>query len=99
MILLRVLAFILGFVLLAETWLSAIKTLVLPRSARDPITGFVFRSMRWLFNIRLKRARTYPRARPHPGLLRSIQPAGAAAHLAVHLQSGLHRDVLGTWCG
>lgn len=59
MILLRVLAFILGIALLAEAWLSAIKTLVLPRSARDPITGFVFRSMRWLFNIRLKRASTY----------------------------------------
>ncbi len=59
MIVLRVLAFILGFALLAEAWLSAIKTLVLPRSARDPIAGFVFRSIRWLFNIRLKRARTY----------------------------------------
>jgi hypothetical protein len=59
MILLRVLAFILGLALLAEAWLSAIKTLVLPRSARDPITGFVFRSMRWLFNIRLKRVSTY----------------------------------------
>lgn len=59
MILLRVFAFVLGFALVAEAWLSAIKTFVLPRSARDPITGFVFRTMRWLFNLWLKRARTY----------------------------------------
>jgi hypothetical protein len=59
LVLLRAVAFILGFILVAETWLSAIKTFVLPRSARDPLTGFVFGSMRWLFNIRLKRVKTY----------------------------------------
>lgn len=59
MILLRIAAFILGFLLVAEAWLSAIKTFVLPRSARDPLTGLVFRSMRRVFNIPLKRAKSY----------------------------------------
>jgi hypothetical protein len=59
MILFRILIFFLGAILTGITILSAVKTFVLPRGADDPITRFLFRSIRRLFNLRLKRATTY----------------------------------------
>lgn len=52
-------AFIAGLIIIVGTVASAIRTFVLARSARDPIVSMVFRSMRWLFNLRLKRLKTY----------------------------------------
>jgi hypothetical protein len=43
--LLRVLVFLSGLVIVAGTVLSAMQTFVLPRSARDPLTRVVFRTM------------------------------------------------------
>lgn len=49
MIVLRVLAFILGVVIVAVTLRSAIRTFVLPRSANDPMSRVVFLVMRRVF--------------------------------------------------
>src|SRR3990172_8577916 len=51
--LLRAAVFLAGVVLVVSALLSAVRTFVLPRSARDPITRFVFRSLRRLFDLRL----------------------------------------------
>ena len=54
-----------GLAILVGTWtvfsvlMSALKTFVLPRSARDGITRRTFRTMRALFNLRLRKADTY----------------------------------------
>jgi hypothetical protein len=40
---------------------SAIETLVLPRSAPDLVARIVFRSTRWLFELRVRRAKSYAR--------------------------------------
>ncbi len=47
---LRVLAFVLGVVLVVATLRSAIRTFVLPRSANDPLTRYIFLAMRALFS-------------------------------------------------
>ena len=56
---LRIIAFILGALLVIFTLLSAIKTLVLPRAIQDRITGSTFRAMRWIFTISLRWATAY----------------------------------------
>ncbi len=58
-IVLRVVAFGLGVELVLSAVLSALRTFVLPRSAPDPITRFVFRTIRYLFHLRVKRLKTY----------------------------------------
>jgi hypothetical protein len=55
----RFLVFILGLAIVAGTLYSAIETFVLPRSANDPLTRVVFLSIRRLFDLRTKRARSY----------------------------------------
>ncbi len=55
----RLLLFVLGAVTVAGTLLSAIRTFVLPRSANDRLTRVVFRTMRRLFDLRLRGTRTY----------------------------------------
>jgi len=55
----RVLIFVLGVAIVAVTVLSAIRTFVLPRSANDALTRVVFLTMRRLFDLRLRRARSY----------------------------------------
>jgi len=55
----RFIVFIAGMLLVADTLFSEIKTFVLPRSAPDPLTRFVFIYIRHLFNILLHRAKTY----------------------------------------
>jgi hypothetical protein len=57
--LVRLFAFLLGLCLVAWAVFSAIQTFVLPRSAPDVITRAVFLFMRRVFDLRLKRARTY----------------------------------------
>jgi len=56
---LRLIAFAVGLSLISYTLFSAIRTFVLPRSARDLLTGLVFRNMRRLFDLRTKKAQTY----------------------------------------
>lgn len=51
--------FFLGLAIVAGTLYSAIETFVLPRSANDPLTRLVFLSIRRLFDLRTKRARSY----------------------------------------
>jgi hypothetical protein len=57
--LVRVVAFLAGLALVLFTLYSAIETFVLPRSANDPLTRVVFLSIRWIFNLRTGRARSY----------------------------------------
>ena len=59
MILVKAAAFVLGASIVVATLLSAIQTLVLPRSAPNRLTRTVFKSSRRVFNLRLRRARTY----------------------------------------
>lgn len=59
MIILRMLVFALGVALVASTVLSAIRSFVLPRSAPDHLTQMVFWTVRAIFNLRLRRARSY----------------------------------------
>jgi len=55
----RAAGLIAGIALVASALLSAVRTFVLPRSARDPITRFVFRTLRRLFDLRLRFSRSY----------------------------------------
>src|SRR5437867_6752859 len=59
MIVVRVLVFILGFAVVVGTIISAMRTFVLPRSARDILTTAVFRTTGFLFGLRTKRASSY----------------------------------------
>jgi hypothetical protein len=59
MIFLHVLAFIFGAAIVVGTLYSAVETLVLPRSAPDPLTRVVFVCVRRLFDLRLRRAHSY----------------------------------------
>jgi hypothetical protein len=52
-------AILIGIYVVFSAVYSAIRTFVLPRSAPDPIIRFVFRRMRALFDIRLKKVTTY----------------------------------------
>lgn len=56
---LRVLLFACGLTIVLGVFLSAVRSFVLARSARDPITAFVFQNSRKLFNLRMRNARTY----------------------------------------
>lgn len=51
-VLVRVVAFAVGLAVAAFTVVSAVKTLVLPRGARDPLTTTVFIAVRRLFRLR-----------------------------------------------
>ncbi len=55
----RAISFLVGLAVVVFTLYSAIETFVLPRSANDPLTRFVFRVIRWFFDLRTKRARSY----------------------------------------
>ena len=58
-LILRILALILGTLLVCLTLFSAIRTLVLPRAIQDPITNFTFATVRWILNIPLRRSSNY----------------------------------------
>lgn len=55
----RVLLALAGFYIALYTFLSAVKTVVLPRSANTSITRWVFRTTRLAFDLRLRHVRTY----------------------------------------
>ncbi len=55
----QALSFIFGLFLVLWTLRSAIRTFVLPRSAPDRLTAFVFRGMRRLFDLRLIKVQSY----------------------------------------
>ena len=59
---LHVAVFLIGFLAVVLTLLSAISTFVLPRSDRTFLTRVVFRSLRRLFNFFLKFSHTYERS-------------------------------------
>jgi hypothetical protein len=58
-IILQILSTLLGIYISALAVKSAVRTFVLPRSAPDAVTSVVFRSIRWLFNLRVRRLTTY----------------------------------------
>jgi hypothetical protein len=55
----RLLAFMLGAAIVARTVFSAIQTFVLPRSANDRLSRFVFQTVFRLFRVLLRKTRTY----------------------------------------
>src|SRR5713226_1131258 len=57
-ILFRIVVFFLGVLIVFFTIISALRTFVLPRSAPDPISRAVFLTMRRIFDLRSKRARS-----------------------------------------
>jgi hypothetical protein len=59
MIALNVAVFLLGIVIVLASLRSALRTLVLSRGVRDPITGLVFIAVRQVFNLRLRWAKSY----------------------------------------
>jgi hypothetical protein len=59
MFVVRFLVFIAGFAIVAGTFLSAVRTFVLPRSAPDQLTRTIFLLVRRLFNLVLKRTASY----------------------------------------
>ena len=58
-LLLHILAFLAGALMVAGSLLSAIRTIVLPRSAPDKLARLVFVSIRILFRLRLQVTRSY----------------------------------------
>jgi hypothetical protein len=56
---LRILAFLLGLAIVARTVFSAIQTFVLPRSANDRLSRFIFETIFALFRVLLRKTRTY----------------------------------------
>jgi hypothetical protein len=56
---LRILALILGTLLVFFALFSAIRTLILPRAIQDRITNFTFTLIRWMLNIPLRWSTSY----------------------------------------
>ncbi|MEP7290848.1 MAG: hypothetical protein ABI835_03645 [Chloroflexota bacterium] len=63
-ILLRIAAFLFGGAIVIYTFLSAVRTFVMPRASNTTLTRIVFRAMNLLFQLRLRKAATYE-ARDH----------------------------------
>jgi hypothetical protein len=59
LLLIRALVLVFGLAIVIRTVMSVIKTFVLPRSANDRLTRFVFLTVRKIFQIRLRRITTY----------------------------------------
>lgn len=59
MTLLHIAIFLLGLYIVVRTLVSALRTFVLARGARDRLTGWLFSALRALFNVALRFARTY----------------------------------------
>jgi len=55
----RLLIFLIGLTIVALTLFSAVRTFVLPRSARDPLTRRIFIIMRKIFNLLTNKVTTY----------------------------------------
>jgi hypothetical protein len=58
--LLKILSLLLGALVVAGTLFSALESFVLPRGVQDPLTRFVFRLVRFLFNFLLSWSHSYP---------------------------------------
>lgn len=87
---LRALVFMLGLGLVYRALRAAVRTFVLPRSAADPIILRVFRTLRWVFDWRLRRMATYAQrdalmAMYAPVGLMLLVPALLALVLAGHM--------------
>jgi hypothetical protein len=61
MVAIRILLFLVSAGLVIGTFFSALSTFVLPRAARSRLNRLVFRSLRWIFELLLRFAHTYPR--------------------------------------
>jgi hypothetical protein len=59
MIVVRVAIFALGAAIVLYTLISAVRTVVLPRGARDELSGLVFRALRGSFELGLRATTTY----------------------------------------
>ena len=59
MIAIRIIVALLGATIIVSTVLSAVRSFVLPRGAWDRLLSIIFQVSRRLFDLRLKRARTY----------------------------------------
>lgn len=59
MTILRLLIFFFGFAIVARTAFSAIQTFVLPRSANDRLSRFIFQIVFGVFRLLLRQTRTY----------------------------------------
>jgi len=57
----EILVFIVGLLLALAALLSAVRTFVLPRSAPDRLTQFVFRTVRGVFNLMIQPMRSFSR--------------------------------------
>jgi hypothetical protein len=68
--LVHIAAFIGGVLIVVRTVMSAIRTPVLARSARDPIFAWVFVTIRRLYTWRVKRFQTVDHTRPPHSYLR-----------------------------
>jgi hypothetical protein len=82
MIVLRILLFTLGMAIVLRTLISAVRTIVLPRGARDHITAFVFRTLRRGYDVALRFATTYER---RDQIMASYGPVGLLLLLPVWL--------------
>jgi hypothetical protein len=58
-ILARIAAFVIGFLIVAFTFRSAVRTFVLPRSSRERLTTLTFRYVMLVFRFRMRRVTTY----------------------------------------
>jgi hypothetical protein len=59
LLIVRGIVFVLGLTVVIRTVMSVIQTFVLPRSANDRLTRFMFLTVRWIFEIRLRKINTY----------------------------------------
>jgi hypothetical protein len=59
MLFVHILVFLLGAALVVRTMFSAVQTIILPRGANDALSGFVFISLRRLFNLLIRPGMPY----------------------------------------
>ncbi len=59
MIFLEILVFLIGLYIVLSTLAAATRTFVLPRGENVPLTRFIFRVVRGLFDLRIRLAKTY----------------------------------------
>ena len=60
-VILRTIIFLLGLTVVISTFLSALSTFVLPRSARSRLNRILFRLLRWVLEILMRFAKTFER--------------------------------------
>ncbi len=55
----QIASFVIGISIVASTFLSAVRTFVMPRSSNEWLTGMVFRSVLLVFRLRMRKVTTY----------------------------------------